>query len=127
METRPVKNDVAVNFRPPPGAALSTLAALHAAGGAQVLDFAEGTARFSLVLIDQGGLVLAYVNQCPHARWPLETFDGRLLRTPEGAILCAAHGAVFDAVTGACAAGPAAGRSLAAFPVSVRDGAILAA
>ncbi len=113
--------------RPRRGQALSRLDALAAAGGAQVLDFADGEARFSLLLVIHQGEVRAYENLCPHARWPLETFDGRLLRTPEGALLCAAHGAVFDAANGRCLAGPASGRALAAFAVEVRDGAVFVA
>lgn len=113
--------------RPRRGQTLSSLDALRAAGGAQVLDFADGEARFSLLLVEHEGGVRAYENLCPHARWPLETFDGRLLRTAEGALLCAAHGAVFEPASGRCVAGPAGGRQLSAFPIEVRAGVILAA
>ena len=60
----------------------------------------------------------AFINLCPHARWPLDTFDGRFLFTDDGALICAAHGAVFDAISGACLGGPGEGKPLTALPVT---------
>ncbi|MEI5617334.1 Rieske 2Fe-2S domain-containing protein, partial [Streptomyces brasiliscabiei] len=46
--------------------------------------------------------VHGYVNNCPHARHPLNFQPNRFL-TPDGAlILCASHGALFEKSTGYC-------------------------
>lgn len=71
----------------------------------------------SAVVTVRGGVVRAFLNRCPHARWPLETFDGRLLQTGDGALLCAAHGALFDPASGACLGGPGRGAPLLALVV----------
>jgi nitrite reductase/ring-hydroxylating ferredoxin subunit len=113
--------------RPTPGSVICARVALAQAGGAITLDFAHGADRFSLVLVEADGGPRAFVNSCPHARWPLETFDGRLLRGPGGALICAAHGALFAAEDGKCLGGPAGGRSLEPFAIEERDGQILAA
>ena len=64
------------------------------------------------MVIRRGDEVTAFENRCPHAGWPLDTFDGRFLTTEAGGLICAAHMAVFDARSGACLGGPGQGRSL---------------
>jgi nitrite reductase/ring-hydroxylating ferredoxin subunit len=63
----------------------------------------------------------AFVNRCSHARWPLDRFDGTVVFDDTGALMCAAHFAVFDPISGACLGGPGLGRPLIAVPV-VEDG-----
>lgn len=64
------------------------------------------------MVIRRGDEVTAFENRCPHAGWPLDTFDGRFLTTKAGDLICAAHMAVFDARSGACLGGPGQGRGL---------------
>jgi nitrite reductase/ring-hydroxylating ferredoxin subunit len=64
------------------------------------------------MVIRRGDEMTAFENRCPHAGWPLDTFDGRFLTTEAGGLICAAHMAVFDARSGACLGGPGQGRSL---------------
>jgi nitrite reductase/ring-hydroxylating ferredoxin subunit len=42
-------------------------------------------------------------------------------------ILCAAHGALFEKLTGYCVAGPCAGQSLRTVPLEVADGYVMLA
>jgi nitrite reductase/ring-hydroxylating ferredoxin subunit len=87
-------------------------------GGAISLDLAFGTGRQSLIVTRRGNDLAAFINRCPHARWPLDTFDGRFLFTADGALICAAHSAIFDAMTGACLGGPGQGLALTPVPFS---------
>jgi nitrite reductase/ring-hydroxylating ferredoxin subunit len=81
-------------------------------GGAISLDLTFQAGRQSVIVTRRGDSVAAFLNRCPHARWPLDTFDGRFLFTTDGALICAAHSAVFDPQTGACLGGPGQGQSL---------------
>ena len=100
--------------------ALSPLDAdvVPASGAIAVKAVIDGVTEEVIVMRRDAGFV-AYVNRCPHARWPLDTFDGRFLFSPDGDLVCAAHGAVFDPDSGACRGGPGQGLGLTAVPVAV--------
>lgn len=103
---------------PPLKTPLARVAQAALADGAAIsLDVAFRQGRASVILLRRGDAVRAYRNQCPHARWPLERFDGQFLTTPDGALICSAHGAVFDALTGTCLGGPGQSQSLTPVPV----------
>jgi nitrite reductase/ring-hydroxylating ferredoxin subunit len=76
---------------------------------------ANGTA---VVLANVDGTICALHDKCSHEEYPLS--DGEL---DGGDIVCAYHGARFDACTGARKALPAV-LPVQAFPVDVRDGDI---
>jgi len=76
------------------------------------LEVTEGRANRRILVIRRGEEATAFENRCPHAGWPLDTFDGRFLTTEAGGLICAAHMAVFDARTGACLGGPGQGLGL---------------
>ena len=76
---------------------------------------------------EQGGHVQAYINLCPHFALPLNTPGAGFLAAGPGSVMCVHHCAVFRYSDGLCIDGPAAGRSLAAIPVSVIDGVVYAA
>jgi nitrite reductase/ring-hydroxylating ferredoxin subunit len=76
---------------------------------------ANGTA---IVLANVDGAICALRDQCSHEEYPLS--DGEL---DGDQIVCAYHGARFDACTGARKALPAV-LPVRAFPVDVRDGEI---
>jgi nitrite reductase/ring-hydroxylating ferredoxin subunit len=107
--------------RPEPGTALALLDDVPDEGAA-VFDFAAGEARFSLLLARRGDAVFAYENRCPHAAYPLDRHDGRVVVQAGRFIVCAAHFASFELDSGACAGGPCNGAGLARVSVSV-DGA----
>lgn len=95
---------------------------------AQSVVLGEGTDRLDVVVSRVAGGLAAYVNECPHAFTPLETFDGRFLDRNDASILvCSTHGARFRQADGTCIAGPCAGARLIPVPVTVKDGFIVIA
>ena len=65
-----------------------------------------------LIAIRHGQTVNAWHNQCPHQGRPLNYAPGKFLQTPDGQLMCAAHGATFETRHGECVAGPCKGASL---------------
>ena len=69
--------------------------------------------RLDVIVVRSNGLIRGYLNSCPHAGTPLETFDGRILdRNDPGVLVCSTHGARFAVETGECIKGPCKGRFL---------------
>lgn len=79
----------------------------------------------SLLLYRDGDHVRAWLNICPHAGRRLDWAPGQFLKSKDGLLICAAHGASFELERGECVAGPCRGEALRAVPVSVRDGQVL--
>ena len=78
----------------------------------------------SLILHRQGDNVRAWLNVCPHAGRRLDWAPGQFLKSKEGLLVCAAHGASFELVQGECVAGPCRGESLRTVAVEIRDGQV---
>lgn len=78
----------------------------------------------SLILYRDGDQVRAWLNVCPHAGRRLDWAPGQFLKSREGHLVCAAHGASFDTGSGECVAGPCRGDTLRAVAVRVRDGKV---
>lgn len=76
-----------------------------------------------LVPCDEDPGVRGWINDCPHQSQRLDTDQGVALR--DGEIVCPRHGSLFDACSGACDNGPAAGTTLSAVEVGVDDGAVV--
>jgi nitrite reductase/ring-hydroxylating ferredoxin subunit len=110
--------------RPAPGAVLARLADLPDPGAA-ALTFHVAGAYFSILLARRGARVLAYENRCPHAGYPLQRADGRVLVQEGRYLVCGAHGASFMLDTGACAGGPCNGEPLAPLAIELCDGAVV--
>lgn len=105
------------------------LALLHAMpdqGFHAVMAVIEGDAE-PLVLYRDGEQVRAWLNVCPHAGRALDWAPGQFLKSKEGHLVCAVHGASFELQGGTCVAGPCRGDALRAVPVVVRDGRVLLA
>ena len=79
----------------------------------------------SLVLYRDGQRVRAWLNVCPHAGRRLDWAPGNFLKSKEGHLVCAAHGASFELVNGDCIAGPCRGDSLRRVAVEIRDGQVV--
>ncbi|MBB3886398.1 nitrite reductase/ring-hydroxylating ferredoxin subunit [Xanthomonas campestris] len=73
----------------------------------------------SVVLYREGAQVRAWLNVCPHAGRRLDWAPGQFLKTKEGQLVCAAHGAAFELDAGECVSGPCRGQSLVAVPVRI--------
>ncbi|HEY0315916.1 MAG TPA: Rieske (2Fe-2S) protein [Sphingomonas sp.] len=98
---------------------------LIADGSARNFVLQMKAGRFHGFVVRRGGTVRGYVDRCPHAGLPLtQRLDDYL--TPDGALIaCSWHGALFEPKTGACVGGPCVGQALTAWPVELREGAIV--
>jgi nitrite reductase/ring-hydroxylating ferredoxin subunit len=108
---------------PLPGVVIADLTDIPDKGGI-VIDLREGDALFSMLVVQTQSGPRAYLNRCPHARWPLETASGDIVLSPGGDIVCAAHGAMFNPETGAFAGGPGRGDGLTPIEITVVGDAV---
>lgn len=92
-------------------------------GFAETEAVVEGDAE-SLILFRTGDTVRAWMNICPHAGRRLDWAPGQFLKSKDGLLVCAAHGASFELSQGECVAGPCRGEALRAVAVQVRDGKV---
>ncbi len=72
----------------------------------------DGDAESLIIHRDAAGKVNAWLNVCPHAGRRLDWAPGQFLRSKDGLLVCAVHGASFELVTGECVAGPCRGERL---------------
>ena len=106
-----------------PRTALTALDSIADGGFAETEVTIDGDAE-SLILHREGQAVRAWLNICPHAGRRLDWAPGQFLKSRDGLLVCAAHGASFELVQGECVAGPCRGEALRAVPVEVRDGQV---
>jgi nitrite reductase/ring-hydroxylating ferredoxin subunit len=104
--------------QPAPGVRLCALAEIADPGGKGFRFRVEGRI-FAGFVIRKGELLTGYVDSCPHAGWPLATFDDRYLTRDASHILCTGHGALFT-LDGEGATHPCLGLRLTAWPIEVR-------
>ncbi len=90
-------------------------------GEAIAVDAMLSDGEESLIVVRRGNAVHAYLNICPHAGRRLDWAPGKFL-IKNDVLICAAHGASFQAVDGLCIGGPCRGEHLRAVPVDVVDG-----
>lgn len=74
----------------------------------------------SLVVLRRADTVRAWLNVCPHAGRRLDWAPGKFLRSREGHLVCAAHGAAFELQDGPCR-----GQALRAVDVQVSEGQVV--
>jgi nitrite reductase/ring-hydroxylating ferredoxin subunit len=91
--------------------------------------FTLGTGDWPLhgLVLRVAGRVRGFVNRCPHAGHPLNLRPHRFFTADGLLILCNSHGALFERDTGYCVAGPCAGQSLAALPLTIEGDFVLLA
>ena len=107
-------------------APLIALEAVPDGGFAEAESSIDGDLE-SIVIHRQGDEVRAFLNICPHAGRRLDWSPGQFLKSREGHLVCAAHGASFALDSGQCIAGPCKGDRLRAVPLTVRDGLLFIA
>ncbi len=92
------------------------------------LDFDQVMAKDpsgrEIILVHLDGQVCAYENRCPHVGVGLDWGNGRCLLEDGRTLLCALHGALFEAATGHCTDGPCAGDALTKVPIRIVGDAI---
>ena len=114
----------------PDESAVESVAILASLSQIEDGGFAEAEATIdddaeSLILHRDGDAVRAWLNVCPHAGRRLDWAPGQFLKSREGHLVCAVHGATFELSGGLCVAGPCRGESLRAVAVAVRDGNVV--
>ena len=97
---------------------------MHADTLHEVEAVLEGDAESLIVYRDPGGEVRAWLNVCPHAGRRLDWAPGEFLRSKDGMLVCAVHGATFELTGGDCVAGPCRGDCLRAVAVHCMDGEV---
>ena len=102
---------------------LSAFEAIPDGGFVEVGAVLDGDAE-SLVLHRDGDRVRAWFNVCPHAGRRLDWAPGQFLKSKDGLLVCAAHGASFELAGGLCVAGPCRGEALRPIDVEVVDGMV---
>jgi nitrite reductase/ring-hydroxylating ferredoxin subunit len=111
--------------RPAAGQRLCALAEIADPGGKGFRFRVDGRI-FAAFVIRRGELLAGYVDSCPHAGWPLATFDDRYLTRDGRHILCTGHGALFT-LDGAGVTSPCLGERLTPWPIKLRDGEVFTA
>ena len=111
--------------RPAPGVRLCAVAEIADPGGKGFRFRVEGRI-FAGFIIRKGALLAGYVDSCPHAGWPLATFDDRYLTRDARHILCTGHGALFG-LDGQGVTHPCLGERLTPWPIAERDGELFTA
>ncbi|HRN61018.1 MAG TPA: Rieske 2Fe-2S domain-containing protein [Luteimonas sp.] len=110
---------------PNPDTPLIALDAIADGGFAEVEAVIDAGDAESLILYRDGDTVRAWLNVCPHAGRRLDWAPGQFLKSKDGLLVCAVHGASFELAQGECVAGPCRGEALRAIPVEVRDGVVV--
>jgi len=90
--------------------------------------FSPPGARFpdEYFIVRRGSRLACFSNVCTHAGQPLNWAPDRFLDRSGDLIVCPAHGATYDSLSGACRGGPCRGMALESWPVEVREGRIVA-
>lgn len=68
--------------------------------------------RAAAFVVRFDGRPRAYLNRCGHVPVELDWLEGRFFDDSGLYLICATHGAMYDAGDGACAGGPCRGRGL---------------
>ena len=77
-----------------------------------------------VILTRVGERIAAFRNRCPHAGYPMERPDGRIVVQEGRFIVCSAHFASFRLEDGACAGGPCNGDGLERVAIAISDGVV---
>jgi len=111
--------------KPQAGTALCRLDEV-AEPGARGFVFRDGEALFKGFVVRKDGELRGYVDECPHAGWPLAgAFGSAYLTRDNRFILCGGHGALFQPDNGECVSGPCFGERLTPWPVRVEGDTIV--
>ncbi|TDH35202.1 (2Fe-2S)-binding protein [Pseudohoeflea suaedae] len=92
--------------------------------GAVTMTINTAAGDFPLLLVRIGGEIRGYVNMCPHQYLPLDYRSAQVLSADGTKLMCSAHGAMFDAHTGAGIGGEGLGCTLVPVPLADMSGEI---
>jgi nitrite reductase/ring-hydroxylating ferredoxin subunit len=94
--------------------------------GAKGFRFRADSRLFAGFVVRAGDTLSGWVDQCPHAGWPMGAFDDRYLTRDGRHILCSGHGGLFD-LAGTGVTTPCLGQHLTPWPIEVRGGDVFTA
>tara|TARA_R110002096_G_scaffold168117_12_gene338628 strand:- start:745 stop:1077 length:333 start_codon:yes stop_codon:yes gene_type:complete len=106
---------------PPSGTLLGRVADIPDPGG-RVASWPD----LPIILARKGEEVRAYLNVCPHAGRPMNLPDGRVIAHAECYLICPAHGAIFDILSGQGDGALVSGDALEPVAIRVENGDVLA-
>lgn len=105
--------------------ALCASARLEDGGAGLRFEVATDEGRVGAFAVRHRGRVVAYLNRCAHVAMELDWLLGQFFDADGQALVCATHGALYDAGSGRCVGGPCAGRGgLRPLQVVERDGVV---
>ncbi len=81
----------------------------------------EGRGQASVFVLRHAGQLRAWRDACPHHGTPLPWRKDAYFDASGQHVVCAAHGALFDPLTGGCTLGPCLGDALTPMPLHVAD------
>jgi nitrite reductase/ring-hydroxylating ferredoxin subunit len=103
---------------------LASLDALPPGALLEVEARVDGEPESVILHRDAAGAVRAWLNVCPHAGRRLDWAPGQFLRSRDGGLVCAVHGAGFELAGGECVGGPCRGDRLRAVAVHCEAGQV---
>ncbi len=98
----------------------------------KMADLPENSAReFELngqgvILVNWFGQLYAWLNDCPHAGWPLNFQPDQFFDADGRFLQCSNHMALFEPDTGTCVAGPCTGDCLQAVKIQIEGDDVFA-
>ncbi len=87
-------------------------------------DPADGGRPSAAFVVRYDGYARAFLNRCAHLPAELDWLPGRFFDDSGLYLICATHGALYEADTGRCVAGPCNGGRLAMLRCVERDGRV---
>ena len=94
--------------------------------GSKGFRFRAESRLFAGFVVRRGDEIRGWIDQCPHAGWPMGAMDDRYLTRDGDRILCAGHGGLFSQ-DGLGVTTPCVGQRLTPWPVTVREGEVFTA
>lgn len=94
-------------------------------GGFAEMEMSVDGSAESVIVHRDGDAVRGWLNVCPHAGRRLDWAPGQFLKSREGLLVCAVHGASFELRDGECVGGPCRGESLRAVALRVEGDEVL--
>ena len=79
-----------------------------------------------VIVCNWNGKLHLYLNDCPHAGWPLNFEPDKFLDMEQRYLQCSTHMALFEIEDGNCISGPCEGCALTAVPFQVENGKVMA-
>ena len=94
--------------------------------GSKGFRFRAESRLFAGFVVRRGDEIRGWIDQCPHAGWPMGAMDDRSLTRDGDRILCAGHGGLLS-LDGLGVTTPCVGQRLTPWPVTVREGDVFTA